>query len=563
MALPIRAGLTRRAVAKAALAVPFTACAPALLRGVEDGFLLRGGAIYTGLAARPRVELVVVRGGRIEFAGTEAEIGSGTRGLRTVDLKGAAAFPGFVDAHCHLTGIGLRELTLDLTDTASIAALQETLRVYASAHKQGPIIGRGWIETHWPERRFPTRADIDPIVSDRPVFLSRADGHAALVNSNALVLAGITGETQDPAGGRIERDPAGAATGILIDNVMAMVEDRLPAPSHALKREAVARAVALYASRGWTGIANMSATLEEVEALSAMAAHGRLPLRTDHYLRPEDAGEALTKGPSADETGLVRVRGIKLYMDGALGSRGAALLAPYADAPGDGLLVTPKETIRDALSRARTAGAQVAMHAIGDRGNRLALDAFEAAFRGAPGEALRAARWRIEHAQVLSLTDLPRFGRLGIIASMQPSHAISDLYFAPARLGPDRLRGAYAWTSLLDSGAVIAAGSDAPVEKGDPLIEFYAAVYRHALNGYSGPGWHLEEAVTRAQALRMLTWAPAFAAFAEHERGTIEGGKRADITAFATDLMTCAPSEIPAARAVLTIVDGRTVFSRV
>jgi hypothetical protein len=555
--------LTRRAALKAALSLPFAACAPAVLRGAEDGFLLRGGPIYTGLEARPRVQLLVVRGGRIAFAGAAADIGSGTRGLRVLDLKGAAAFPGFVDAHCHLTGIGLRELTLDLTGTASISALQEAVRAYALAHEQGPIIGAGWIETHWPERRFPHRADIDPIVSDRPVFLTRADGHAALVNSNALDLAGITAKTRDPAGGRIERDQTGAATGMLIDNAVALVEDRLPAPSPALKREAVARAAQLYASRGWTGAGSMSSTLEQVEALSVMAAKGTLPIRTDHYLRPEDAGAVLTKGPSTDETGLVRVCGIKLYMDGALGSRGAALLAPYADAPGDGLLVTPAETIRDALARARASGAQVAMHAIGDRGNRLALNAFEEAFRGAPAGALRAARWRIEHAQVLSLADLPRFGHLGIIASMQPSHAISDLYFAPARLGPDRLRGAYAWKSLLSSGALIAAGSDAPVEKGDPLIEFYAATHRHALNGFAGPDWHLEEAVTRTQALLMLTWAPAFAAFAEHERGTIEAGKRADFTAFTTDLMTCAPAEIPAARAVLTIVDGRTVFSKV
>jgi hypothetical protein len=563
MALPVRQGLTRRAALKAALSLPFAACAPAVLRGAQDGLLLRGGAIYTGLEAHPRVELVVVRGGRIEFAGGDAQIGSGARGLRTIDLKGAAAFPGFVDAHCHLTGIGLRELTLDLTGTPSIAAMQEALRAYAQSHKQGPIIGAGWIETHWPEHRFPNRADIDPIVADRPVYLERIDGHAALVNSAALALAGITDATPDPAGGRIERDKQGAPTGMLIDNATALVEGKLPAPSAALKREAVARAAKLYASRGWTGAGSMSSTLEQVETLAAMAAAGEALIRTDHYLQPEDARGVLSSGSYADKSGLVCVRGVKLYMDGALGSRGAALLAPYADMPStSGLVVTPSEEIADVCARARAIGVQVAMHAIGDRGNRLALNAFEEAFHGAPAGALGAARWRVEHAQIVSLTDLPRFGRLGIIASMQPSHAIGDLYFAPARLGPNRLRGAYAWKSLLGSGALIAAGSDAPVEKGDPLIEFYAACHRHALNGFAGPDWHLEEAVTRAQALRMLSWGPAFAAFAEHERGTIGAGKRADITAFATDLMTCTPAEIPAARAVLTIVDGQTVYSK-
>lgn len=522
---------------------------------------MHGGPIYTGLSSPIRCDVVVVRGQRIEFAGAASEIGSGATGLRIIDIAGAAAYPGFVDAHCHLTGIGLRELTLNLEGTSSIVALQEAVRAYAQAHREGPISGRGWIETHWPEGRFPSRGDIDPIVPLRPVFLKRADGHAALANSAALRLAGITERTRDPEGGRIEREATGAPTGMLIDNAMDIVERRMPAPSAAMKREALARAVTLYASRGWTGAANMSATAQEFEVLSAMAASGTLPIRADHYLRIEDAYRVLAKGPYTDKSGLVRVRGIKMYMDGALGSRGAALLAPYSDAPGNGLLVTPAETMRDALARARAANAQVATHAIGDRGNRLALDGYEAMFRNAPAGSLRAARWRVEHAQVLALSDLSRFAQLGVIASMQPSHAIGDLYFAAARLGPDRLRGAYAWNSLLTCGAIIAAGTDAPVEKGDPLIEFYAATYRHALDGFAGLDWHLEEAVSRFAALRMLTWGPAFASFAEGARGTIAPGQQADISAFSADLMTCSPAEIPAARAVLTLVNGCTAFS--
>jgi predicted amidohydrolase YtcJ len=262
------------------------------------------------------------------------------------------------------------------------------------------------------------------------------------------------------------------------------------------------------------------------------------------------------RGPYADPSGLVHVRGVKLYMDGALGSRGAALLAPYSDAPSAGLLVTPVETIRDYLARARANGVQVATHAIGDRGNRLVLDAYRDAFADAP-DALRAARWRIEHAQIIAPADIPRFAEMGVIASMQPSHAISDLHFAPARLGRARLHGAYAWRSLSRGGAVLAAGSDAPVEKGDPLIEFYAAIARRDLSGFAGPDWRSEEALSRAEALRMLTWGPAYASFQEEDRGALAAGLRADVSVFSVDLMEAAPEAIAAAQAVLTIAGGR------
>jgi predicted amidohydrolase YtcJ len=299
----------------------------------------------------------------------------------------------------------------------------------------------------------------------------------------------------------------------------------------------------------------MSTSAEEAAIFAELAAQHDLPIHVDVYLTPEASASVLAHGPYADATGLVHVRGIKLYMDGALGSRGAALLAPYNDAPGDGLLVTPAATLRDFMARARAARCQVATHAIGDRANRLTLDAYAAAFADdAPG--LKAARWRIEHAQILSPQDLPRFAAFGVTASMQPSHCISDMYFAPARLGEARLAGAYAWNSLLRSGAVVAAGTDAPVEKGDPLIEFYAAFYRHALNGFAAPDWHPEEAVTREQALKMLSWAPAYSVFEENRRGALEVGKRADVSVFSVDLMQAPPPEIAAARAVLTISGG-------
>ena len=537
----------------------FAALAAACTRPASTpDLLIFGGPIYTGVAANPRVEALRVSDGRVVFAGALADARSA--GVQELDLGGAAAFPGFTDAHVHLTGVGQQAMLLDLVGVESIAAMQQRLRDYAGAHPQGPIIGRGWIETHWPERRFPTRADLDAIVSDRPVVLERIDGHAVVANTAALALGQIENGTADPAGGRIERDASGAATGMLIDNAANLVQSRLPAPTPEQMRQALAEGARLYASRGWTGVCNMSTSGAEAQLFADLAAAGEMPLNANLYLTPGDSGPVFERGPYVDDTGLVHVRGVKLYMDGALGSRGAALLQRYSDAPGDGLLVTPVEEIRAMLLRARERNVQVATHAIGDRGNRLVLDAYRDVF-GGNAEALRAARWRIEHAQVVSPEDLPRFAEMGVIASMQPSHAISDLHFAPARLGAGRLGGAYAWKALLDSGAHLAAGSDAPVERGDPLIEFYAAAYRHDLNGFAGPDWHLEQTLSRAEALAMLTSGGAYSAFEETERGTLEVGKRADISAFSADLMEAPAGDIPGAEAVLTVSGGRVTHT--
>jgi predicted amidohydrolase YtcJ len=301
----------------------------------------------------------------------------------------------------------------------------------------------------------------------------------------------------------------------------------------------------------------MSVDAGDLKLLTALASEKKFSLRVDNYMDPGSAAEVLAKGPFADATGLIRTRGIKLYMDGALGSRGAALLEPYSDAEGLGLQLTERDKGLALMKQAKAVKAQVAMHAIGDRGNRMVLDWFQETLGGDT-----TARWRIEHAQIVSDQDLPRFNALGVIASMQPSHAIGDLYFAPARLGKARLHEGYRWKDMLDSGAVVAAGSDAPVEVGDPRIEFYAAVYRHSLTGFANADWHLEEAVSRAQALKMLTWAPAYAAFAENARGTLEAGKKADVTVFSKDLMTIAPAEILTAETVLTVVDGVVAFQR-
>jgi predicted amidohydrolase YtcJ len=546
--------LTRRA------ALAFSAAALAAPRafGEAPATLITGGTIYPGgLDLRP-VEAVIFRGDRIAYVGALADARSAAPGAKVLDLGGATAFPGFVDCHAHVTAIGLREMTLDLADVGSVAELQSRLRDWATAHPTGAIDGAGWIETHWPEHRFPTRQDLDAVVADRPVYLIRADHHAVVVNSVALRLAGVTGSTPVPAGGQILLDAKGEPTGLLVDNARPLIDARRPPLTAAERREAIVRAGKLYASRGWTGMHSMSVAQSHLDIMRALAASGEFPLRLDNYMDVDSAAEVFRTGPSVDPTGRIRLRGIKLYADGALGSRGAALLAPYSDRAGwTGSIVTTKDAMVGYMGQAKAAGCQVAVHAIGDLGNRNALDAIAEAL----GPGRTDHRWRIEHAQVLSPPDLPRFAAMGVTASMQASHAIGDLYFAPARLGPERLKGAYAWKSLIDSGALVCGGSDAPVEKGDPRIEYYAAAYRHAIDGFAGPDWGLDQALSRLQALRLYTSSAAYAVGREAELGTLAVGKKADMTVFSKDFTKVEPAEILTAKALMTIVDGKVVYA--
>ncbi|MBX3478978.1 MAG: amidohydrolase [Caulobacter sp.] len=506
-------------------------------------------------------EAIVVRDGKVVFAGDLAEARELGRGLPQIDLKGAAAYPGFVDSHVHLTGVGLREMTLNLDQVGSVEAFKQAVKAWDEAHPDtAPLVGRGWIETHWPEARFPTRQDLDAVVPDRPVVLSRADGHASVLNSAALKLAGITRETPNPPGGRIERDADGEATGMLIDGAQDLIYPKLPPLDPARHREALEKAVSLYASRGWTGVANMSTSAADVEVLFALAAEGRLPITVDVFMTPEDSAEVLKRGPYSDPTGRVRVRGVKLYMDGALGSRGALLLAPYSDQPsGSGLQIAVHDETIDMLRQALKVRADVAFHAIGDKGNRQVLDWYQEVLKSDP-EAAGAVHWRIEHSQIVNPADIPRFARLGVVASMQPSHAIGDFYFAPARLGESRLNGAYAWRSLTDAGALVIGGTDAPVEVGDPRIEYYAAVARKDLKGQSAADWHPEEALSRVQALDLFTLNPARADHRPQGWGLLTVGSPANITVFSRDILSVPAADILTARPVLTVVGGKVVF---
>lgn len=550
-----------RAFLIACLTLALTACGEEAPEPAD--IVIWGGPIYTGVDSAPQTEAVALRGNLIAATGPrdqiEALVGDETR---VIDLGGAALYPGFTDSHMHLLGVGQRELTLNLEGVESIPHLKEVVADRAETEDPGSVIyGRGWIETHWPEERFPTRHDLDEAAPDHSVILTRADGHALVANSRALEAAGITAETEAPFGGEILRDSDGAPTGMLIDAAQGLVMDLIAEPTAEERSEAYVVGGVRTAGMGWTGVHNMSVNPGDVPLIEELSDAFLIPVRVYNAIDPQPGAVAdlFENGPKRSAEGRAVTRTIKLYMDGALGSRGAALLEPYADADTSGLLMTTKEETMPTLEGALRSGIQIAMHAIGDRGNRLLLDWFEEAFQNVPAAERRIAepRWRDEHTQIVHPDDLPRFAELGVIPSMQPSHAIGDLFFAPDRLGAERLTGAYAWKSLIETGVPIAAGSDAPVEKGDPRIEFYAAVARRALDGFADENWHLEESVSRENALKMFTIWPAVASFREDELGTIEEGKIADLTGFSADIMVIPAEEILTVEPVLTIVDGR------
>ncbi len=546
------------AAAVAALALPAQA----------QNLLIRGGTIHTGVDGAAPAEVVIARDGRIAYVGPAAGAPS-TEGLEVVDLDDATLFPGFTDGHAHLDGIGWRELTLNLEGSTSVVDAMARLTAWAQDHPEGPIIGRGWIETRWPESasgaRFLTAADLDAAAPGRIVLLERADGHAVTASSAALAAAGITASTVAPSGGEIAKGPDGRPTGFIVDAATALLAPLMPQADPEAKRNAYRAGFRVEAEYGWTGVHFMSAPWSDIPLLEQMAEAGEAPLRIYNSVTPDGGAALIASGPRSVADGRIITRAIKYYVDGALGSRGAALHAPYSDAPHtSGLMQTTREEMVPLYENALRAGIQVATHAIGDRGNTEVLSWYlDAMSEVQPEErAIADPRWRIEHAQILRPRDEMMFAGMGVIASMQPSHAIGDFHFAPARLGDARLDGAYAWRSLVDLGIVVVGGSDAPVERGDPLIEFYAAVARRDLEGFQGPDWRPNEAVDRATALKMFTLWPAFASFREDELGTIEVGKRADFTAFDIDLMTVPAADIPKGHAVLTVVDGEVVYRR-
>jgi predicted amidohydrolase YtcJ len=570
----------------------FVGLLPFVAKSENSGIIFVNGNVYTMNERQPRAEAIAVKGDRIIFVGSNGDAKKYQTGnARTIDLGGKTVVPGLTDSHCHIFGIGERELTLNLEGTNTLEDFLAKVKERVAKTDRGKwITGRGWIETFWKPPQFPTRADLDKIAPDNPVFLTRADGHASVGNSAALRLAKIEKETPNPFGGEIMRDKqTGEATGMLLDHAQDLVRKNIPQPTEAERREAFIVGVKRELSLGWCEIQNAGSNLDDLPPMRQALEAGRCKIRVYNAVYgPGPAADALLRdGPKpAQYDHHFTQRTIKVVLDGALGSRGAALLEPYADAPEtSGYLTQKEQELQPMLEEALRRGVQVETHAIGDRANRVILDLYEKAFAavsnggrssatpsvspgsapasqqlGPPFKSLRDARWRVEHAQILSAADLPRFAKLGVIASMQPSHAISDLFFAPSRLGKERLAGAYAWQSLLKSGAVICGGSDAPVERGEPMIEFYAAVSRKSIKGESGDGWHPEQAVSREQALKMFTFAPAYAAFEEKDKGSLEPGKLADLTVLTKDIMKIPEPEILTTSCAMTVIGGEIVF---
>jgi predicted amidohydrolase YtcJ len=532
--------------------------------------VFKNGNVYTVNDQAPRAQAIAVKEDRIVFVGSndaaQKFIGTNTR---VVDLKGNTVLPGFTDSHQHLSGVGQREMTLNLEGTTSLNDLLAKVKARVDQAKPGEwVTGRGWLETHWQPAVFPTRWDLDKVSPKNPVILGRADGHGAVANSAALQLAGVDKNTPNPFGGEISKDKqSGEPNGMLLDTAQGLVRGRVPPTTPEEAERAVVLGVKRDIELGWTQIQDAGGSYADVDIFKKLYAAGTIKLRIYKavYGPGASATRLLSEGAIMGAFGnRFTLRTIKVVSDGALGSRGAALLAPYSDAPEtSGFLRVKAEELRPMLIDALRKGIQVETHAIGDRANRFILDEYETALKAVPVAERKVAepRWRVEHAQIVNPADIPRFAKLGIIPSMQPSHAIGDLFFAPKRLGLDRLAGAYAWESFIKSGVIVPGGSDAPAERGEPMIEFYAAVARKDQKGFSSQGWHPEEAVTREQALKMFTIWPAYAAFEEKLRGTIEVGKLADLTILSADIMKIPELEILKTRCVMTVINGEIVWA--
>jgi len=546
------------------------ALAPAALGAQNSADLvLTNGRIYTVDNARPVASAMAVRGNRILFVGSDAEARALARSSATmIDLHGATVLPGFTDAHAHLLGLGTTLQRVNLAGSTSYEDVVARVREWAKNVPSGQwILGRGWDQNRWPHKEFPTHDALTRAFPNNPVVLTRIDGHALLANARAMQLAGVTEATPDPSGGRIIRTATRAPAGVFVDNAESLITRAIPAATRADKRKAILGAIAEANRWGLTGVHDAGEDAETVSVFEELARAGNYNLR--NYVMLSDPGEPgsagaqrnpyIQRGPqSALYDGHLWIRAIKLYADGALGSRGAALLAPYSDEPSNsGLLVSRPEHIRTWADLALRRGWQVNVHAIGDRGNRIVLDAFDSALRKFPKAD---HRFRIEHAQVLSPTDIPRFARLGVIPSMQATHQTSDMRWAQDRVGPERIRGAYAWRSLLNTGVIVPNGTDFPVEEVNPLLTFHAAVTRQDPTNWPAAGWFPEQKMTREEALQSMTIWPAYAGFQESMLGSLTPGKYADFVVLDRDIMKVPDTQILGTRVTSTWIGGKRVY---
>ncbi len=548
------------------LSVGILALASSVLAQAPDWILVNGN-IYTVNPKQPKTEALAMRGDRLVAVGTNAEVrrlaGPTTK---VVDAHGTTVVPGLIDAHGHMLGLGQSLQRLDLRAITSPEQVAEMVKREAARRQPGEWIqGRSWDQNKYPAKEFPTHEVLTAAAPNNPVFLTRVDGHAAWVNAKAMEIAGLSAATPDPEGGRIIRDAKGRPTGILVDHAQGLVGSRIPPSSPSQMIEALALAARECARLGLTGVHDAGVSMAGIEGYKELIAANKLPMRV--YAMIGGAGSALDaylkRGP---EIGFgnnhLTVRSIKILADGALGSRGAALIEDYSDEPGNrGLLTVSPDVLLRVSEQALEHGFQVNTHAIGDRANRMVLDIYETALLGRK-QFPRDHRFRIEHAQILTPDDFPRLARLGIIASMQATHATSDMPWAERRIGHERARGAYAWRTMINAGARFANGSDFPVEEPNPMLGLYASITREDRAGKPAGGWFPDQKLTRDEALASFTLGAAYAAFEEKEKGSLEAGKLADFVLLSRDIMKVAPADILTTEVLQTVVGGQSVYEK-
>ncbi len=554
--------MTSRSIWRLALLTSAVGCStpargPAAL-GTPVDLIVVGGDIRTMDPAHPHAEALAVTRGRIVAIGDRATI-SAMPATRTIDLHGASVTPGLIDAHCHLYGLGVDH---DAVSVRALPSEQDTANVVGAAAANRPpgewVLGRGWDQNRWPGQQFPTKASLDAAVGDRPVVLRRVDGHASWLSSKALALAGITKTTKDPAGGKIVRDATGEPTGVLIDNAADLVDAVMPPATPAIRERRIRTAANQAIAAGITAVHEMGiedATAAVYEKLAASSPG--LPLRVYAFLAGDPAHLERLSTPPKPPIGRFVMRGVKFFADGALGSRGARLYAPYVDDPSNrGLWVTEPAQLTAGVEAAVAHGWQVAVHAIGDAGVGSVLDAYLAVQHAHPGDH----RLRVEHTQVIAPADIARMVAAHAIASMQPTHATSDMPWAEQRIGPVRILGAYAWRTMLDRKIPLAAGSDFPVEDVPPILGIYAAVTRQDASGSPAAGWYPAQKLTLDEAIAAFTTGAAYAEGAEATRGMIAVGRPADLTIY--DRVLAPDRTLLETHVDYTIVDGEIVFER-
>jgi len=528
--------------------------------------IITNARIYTVDETHPLADAMTVRGGKVQFVGSSgAALALKGPSTRVIDLGGRTVIPGMVDAHAHLLGLGQSLRNVNLVGARSYDEVIARVVSFAKGQPAGSwILGRGWDQNQWGDTRFPTHEALSRALPNNPVWLTRVDGHAGLANAAAMRAAGVTAASVDPSGGRIERTATREPTGVFVDNAKSLVERSIPEPTREDTRKAITAAITESQRWGLVGLHDAGESRATIDLMEEMAKAGQIPFRL--YVMVSDDSAAIThylaRGP---QSGLydnhLWIRAFKLYADGALGSRGAALLEPYSDDPNNrGLLLSAPAHIQEVASRALRGGFQVNTHAIGDRGNRVVLDAYEAALKANP---TADHRFRVEHAQILNHDDIPRFAELGVIPSMQAVHQTSDMYWAGSRLGLGRLLGAYAWRSLLNTGVVVPNGSDFPVEAVNPLLSFHSAVSRQDAENWPAAGWMPEQRMTRDEALKSMTIWPAYAAFQEATMGSLSPGKLADFVVLDRDIMTVPERDILGTNVLATYIGGQAVYKRV